>query len=157
MNSSELNDGTMSLGTQFKWMCKASNQFPLAIAAPNRLVVSLSSVVIFFSLAFAFGGLARTAVGVGCHVAYAYLRYWLGMRKIKVKRFQGNVRLKELQKETDYVLQRREILRRLAEIENTQGQEDLRSQSRRDSWRVMMGRGISGVRSRKATTELDIP
>jgi hypothetical protein len=162
MNSKELNDGTMALGTQFKYMCKPLGQSRLQQTANVQLtlciLVSLSSVVIVSSLAFAFGSWARTAVSVGIRVVYAYLAYWLGMHKIKVKRIQGTAKLKELEKGTDFDLQRRELLRRLAEINDASEEQERKGLDRRSSWRRMVGRGVNGRPSQRATAfELGIP
>lgn len=113
--------------------------------------VSLSSVVICFSLAFAFGGWARTAVSVGCRVVYAYLAYWLGIHKIKVKRLQGSERLNELERGIDFDLQRRELLRRISEINHVLGDRERGDQDRRSSWSIM-GRGVNGRRRQRTTS-----
>lgn len=118
---------------------------------PTCYTVSLSSVVICFSLAFAFSSWARTTVSVGYGVICAYVTYWRGLYGIKAKPFRGAARLRELEKETKVELQQMALSRRLSEIRDVERQPEQEYGGRRGSGWTMTSRGVNGRRSRRAT------
>ena len=115
------------------------------------LLVSLSSVVIFFSLAFAFSTWARTVIAVGGRVLYAHVTDWMGTHNIPIWTFHGTSTLKEFEKEAIKELRRRALLKRINEINAAVNEPPLGDQDRRSSWGTVIS-GTRRFRNRRTTT-----
>ncbi|KAG9235378.1 hypothetical protein BJ875DRAFT_374401 [Amylocarpus encephaloides] len=133
MNAREFNSDPIPLGTEIKYM------------------FSLSSVVIFFSLAFAFSTWARTVIAVGGRISYAYATHWMGIHNISIWKFQGTSTLKEFEKETILELRRKALLKRIREINAAINEPPPGDQGRRNSWGTVMS-GTRGFRNRRTPT-----
>ena len=73
MNARELDSGTMSMGTQFMWMCKQLLSMKVLLKCLTLCLVVLSSVVISVSLSIAFSASARAVVFKTFDATFGYL------------------------------------------------------------------------------------
>ncbi|KAH7308294.1 hypothetical protein BKA65DRAFT_415197 [Rhexocercosporidium sp. MPI-PUGE-AT-0058] len=101
MNARELNSGSsLPLGKEIRYM------------------FGLSTIVIFFSLSFAFSTWARTVISVGGSMFYAYITHWMKTRNISIWRFHGTSTLRDFEKAKLKDLRERAFQRRMREINN---------------------------------------
>lgn len=101
-------------------------------------------------MAFAFSTWARTLIGVGGRVLYAYLTHWMGIHNINLWKLHGTSTLKEFEKETVIELRRQAFLKRLREINAVVNEAPLRDQNRSNSFGNVID-GARAYRNRKAT------
>ena len=140
----------MSLRSQFKYMCQFSYSSTIGPSNANvTLTVALSSVVIFFSLAFAFSTWARTVLSVVFNLVYAYGTHWMGMHHVRVQRFYNTSELRKLERAKTFDLKQQALNQRLAAINSVYQEppkdESLGGLSRR--WTAKTG--ISSLRNRR--------